>query len=154
MMMIMMTTTTTTTMMMIMMMSTTTMMMMTTMMMKRASCSADSKVPAYYYIDERSAQIIHYRLRLQMINLSDDMFKRYLCTNSKCLFGYSVETTEHYLLHCPNYKKISAQARYLLSPNNQTETRTVLCCNLELRFPENEHVFMTVQKFIRKSKRL
>ena len=33
---------------------------------KRALCTTDSKVPAYYYIGERSAQIIHCRLRLQL----------------------------------------------------------------------------------------
>ena len=40
----------------------------------------------------------------------------------------------------------------LTLPSNQTDTRTLLYGSLELRYFENEHIFITVQKFIKKSK--
>ena len=41
---------------------------------KRALCTSDSKVQAYYCTGERSAQIIHCRLRLQMSNLNNNNY--------------------------------------------------------------------------------
>ena len=82
---------------------------------------------------------------------NNDMFNRHLSTYPKCLWGYSKETAEHYFLHCPNYNNIRA-SMILTLPSNQTDTRTLLYGSLELRYFENEHIFITVQKFIKKCK--
>ena len=60
---------------------------------------------------------------------------------------------EHYLLHCPNYLNIRART-ILTLPSNQTNIRTLLYGNLDLRLPENKHIFLTVHEFIKLSKRL
>ena len=119
---------------------------------KRSLSLSDSKVPAYYYFGERNAQVIHCRLRLEMSNLNNDLVNRHLSTDPKCSCGYSRETAEHYLLHCPNY--INIRARTILTlPSNQTNIRTLLYGNLDLRLPENKHIFLTVHEFIMLSKR-
>ena len=77
---------------------------------KQSLSLSDSKVPAYYYFGERNAQIIHCRLRLEMSNLNNDLVNRHLSTDPKCSCGYSRETAEHYLLHCPNYLNTYSEA--------------------------------------------
>ena len=120
---------------------------------KRSLSLSDSKVPAYYYFGERNAQVIHCRLRLEMSNLNNDLVNRHLSTDPKCSCGYSRETADHYLLHCPNY--INIRARTILTlPSSQTNIRTLLYGNLDLRLPENKHIFLTVHEFIKLSKRL
>ena len=81
------------------------------------------------------------------------MFNRHLRTDPKSLCGYSKETAEHYFLHCPNYNSIRASTIFTL-PNNQTDIGWLLYGNLELRYLENGHIFIIVQKFIKKSKQL
>ena len=190
---------------------------------KRSLSLSDSKVPAYYYFGERNAQVIHCRLRLEMSNLNNDLVNRHLSTDPKCFCGYSRETAEHYLLHCPNYEHyllhcpnyehyllhcpnyehyllhcpnyehyllhcpnyehyllhcpnyehyllhcpnyehyllhcpnyLNIRAGTILTlPSNHTNIRTLLYGNLDLRLPENKHIFLTVHEFIKLSKRL
>ena len=117
---------------------------------KRSLTLSDSKVPAYYYFGERNAQVIYCRLRLEMSNLNNDLVNRHW---PKIFLCYSRETAEHYLLHCPNY--LNTHARTILTlPSNQTNIRTLLYGNLDLRLPENKHIFLTVHEFIKLSKRL
>ena len=81
---------------------------------KRSLSLSDSKVPAYYYFGERNAQVIHCRLRLEMSNRNNDRINRHLSADPKCSCGYSKETAEHYLLHCPN----SVSYTHLTLPTN------------------------------------
>ena len=130
---------------------------------KRSLSLSDSKVPAYYYFGERNAQVIHCRLRLEMSNLNNDLVNRHLSTDPKCSCGYSRERAEHYLLHCPNYEHyllhcpnyLNIRAGTILTlHSNQSNIRTLLYGNLDLRLPENKHIFLTVHEFIKLSKRL
>ena len=110
---------------------------------KRSLSLFDSKVPAYYYFGERNVQVIHCRLRLEMSNLNNDLVNRRLSTDPKCSCGYSIETAEHYLLHWLNY--INIRARTILTlPSSQTNIRTLLYGNLDLRLPENKHIFLSM----------
>ena len=118
---------------------------------KRALCTFDSKVQAHNYIGERSAHIIHCRLRQQMGNLNNDMFNRHLRSDPKWLCGYSKKTAEHYFLHCPSYDNIRASTIFTL-PSNQTDIGTLLYGSLELRYLEHictlwliEHIFITAK---------
>ena len=45
------------------------------------------------------------RLRLGLRHLREHKFKHNFqdCLNSHCLCGYEIETSTHYLLHCPTY---------------------------------------------------
>ena len=120
---------------------------------KRALSLSDSKVSAYYCFGERSEQFIHCRLRLEMSNLNNDLVNRHLSADPKFSCGYSKETAEHYLLHCPNYSNIRARTIRTL-PSGQTDIRTLLCGNFDLRLPEDKHIFLIVHEFIKLSKRL
>ena len=118
---------------------------------KRALSLSDSKVPDF---GERCAQVIHCRLRLEMSNLNNDLVNHHnISTDPKCSCGYSKETAERYLLHCSNYSNIRART-VLTLPSGQTDIRTPLCGNLDLRLPENKHIFLTVNEFNKLSKRL
>ena len=119
---------------------------------KRALSLSDSKVPFYYYFGEINAQVIHCRLRLEMSNLNNDLVNRHLNADPKFSCGYSKETADHYL-HCPNYSNIRART-ILTLPSGQTDSRTLLYGNIDLRLPENKHIFLTVHEFIKLSKRL
>ena len=93
------------------------------------------------------------RLRLEMSNLNNDLVNRYVNTDPKCSCGYSKETAEHYFLHCPNYSNTRV-SRVLTLPICQTDSRTLLCSNLDPLLPENKHIFLAVQEFILLAKRL
>ena len=110
---------------------------------KRSLSLSDSKVPVYYYFGERSAQVIHCILRLEMSNRNNDLVNRHLSADPECSCGYSKETAEHYLLHCPNYANIRART-ILTLPSGQTDIRTLLYVNLDLRLPENKQIFLPV----------
>ena len=117
---------------------------------KRSLSLSDSKVPAHYYFGERNAQVIHCHLRLQMSNLNNDLVNRHLSTDPNCSCGYCREMAKHYLLHCPNYFNIHVRT-ILTLPSSQTNIRTLLYGNLDLRLPENKHIFLTVHEFIKLS---
>ena len=60
-------------------------------------------VPVYYYFAFRKEQVNHCRLRLVNSNLNYDLFRRVLLNGPLCSCGYTAETSEHFLLHCPLY---------------------------------------------------
>ena len=95
------------------------------------------KCQTWYYFGERSAHVIHCRLRLEMSNHNNDLVNRHLSADPKCSCGYSKETAEHYLLHCPNYSNIRART-ILTLPSGQTDIRTLLYGNLDLRLPKKK----------------
>ena len=80
-----------------------------------------------------SMTVIHCRLRPEMSNLNNDLVNRHLSTDPKCSCGYSEETAEHYLLHCPNYFNMRARTMLTL-PSSQTNIRTLLYGNLDLDY--------------------
>ena len=75
---------------------------------------------------------------LDMSNLNNHIVNRHLSTDPKCSCGYSKETAEHYLLHCPNYFNIRART-ILTLPSSRTNIRTLLYGIIDLRLPENKH---------------
>ena len=58
-------------------------------------------VPIYYYFGSRKEQVKHCRLRLAISNLNYDLFRCLLLDDPLCSCGYTAETSEHFLLHCP-----------------------------------------------------
>ena len=60
----------------------------------------------YYYFGSRKEQVKHCRLRLAISNLNYDLFRRHLLEDPVCSCGYTAETSEHFLLHCPLYNSI------------------------------------------------
>ena len=58
--------------------------------------------PTYYSTGNRLFQIHHCRLRLECSSLHSHLYKRNLVESPKCACGQD-ETTDHFLLRCPNY---------------------------------------------------
>ena len=61
----------------------------------------DTVVPIYYYFGSRKEEVQHCRLRLVISNLNYDLFRRHLLEDPVCSYGYTAETSEQFLLHCP-----------------------------------------------------
>ena len=66
---------------------------------KRRLPSHDRTVPALYYSAERSTEIIHCKIRLEISDLNRDLFKRHLKDDSSCACGNQLEDAKHYLLY-------------------------------------------------------
>ena len=60
----------------------------------------------YYYFGARKGQVKHCRLRLAISDLNYDLCRRHLLEDPICSCGYTAETSEHFLLHCPLYNSI------------------------------------------------
>ena len=69
--------------------------------------SDNAQVPKFYYGHNRSSEIIHCRLRMEMSDLNADLFEQYLTDNTKCDYGYQCEYAKHYLPDSPmnNYAR-------------------------------------------------
>ena len=63
-------------------------------------------VPTYYNFGFRKEEVNHCRLRLATSNLNYDLFRHHLLDDPVCSRGYTAETSEHFLLHCPLYNSI------------------------------------------------
>ena len=66
----------------------------------------DTLVPIYYYFGFRKEQDNHCRLRLAISYLNYDLVRRHLLGDTVCSCGYTAQTSEHSLLHCPLYNSI------------------------------------------------
>ena len=75
-------------------------------LLKKYLSTNDTMVPIYYYFGSRMEQVKHYRLRLAISDLNYDLFRRHLLEDPICSCGYTAETSEHFLLHCPLYNSI------------------------------------------------
>ena len=111
-----------------------------------------TKVPSYYYVGDRKAQIIHCRLRLQTSDLFDDLKLRHLRDDSICTCGDDIETAKHFLLHCSNYSEIRTNT-ILTLPENWSDINSLLKGNPLLSNAENETIFLCVQNFITQTER-
>ena len=119
---------------------------------KRCLSTNDNQVPPYYYIGCRKAQAIHCRLRLNMSDLHNDMFNRFISEDRSCECGYEEETAYHYLLNCPKYDVARANTINVLPPL-ATNINTLLFGDQQLSLPFNSYIFLTVQEFITISER-
>jgi hypothetical protein len=57
----------------------------------------------YFNFGSRKEQIIFARLRLKCSSLKDHLFQKNIIDSGLCTWG-KIETTAHYLLHCPNIR--------------------------------------------------
>ena len=60
------------------------------------------QVPKYYYTGKRNVQILHTRLRTNCSSLNLDLFIKSISNSPLCVCG-SLEDTQHYFFHCPNF---------------------------------------------------
>ena len=116
--------------------------------------SRPEKVKARFYAGTRKGQILFNRLRLGNSDLKFNLHSINLAENDLCTCGEK-ETTEHYLLSCPNY---DIQRRSLFTFLGNIGINTVTT-NLLLNGTDmedettNKKLISKVQEFILKSKR-
>ncbi|PJE78268.1 hypothetical protein CI610_02801 [invertebrate metagenome] len=109
-------------------------------------------VPLYYYrCKTRHSQIHHARLRMHCSSLNSHLYIRNLVNSPLCSCNLSDETTEHFLLHCPNYQHIRIQCFRNLPPDYNVNI--LLYGNPDMPDQYNENIFDIVQTFIIHSKR-
>ena len=118
---------------------------------KRFVNSDVPSVPPRFYLGKRKEQIIHCRLRNNMSDLNFDLLNRHLKDDPSCSCGFCLETTEHYLLHCPLYNNARAATLAALQPD--IPIQDLLKGNDTLGQDENENIFSAVQNFILLSQR-
>ncbi len=109
-------------------------------------------IPPYYYLGQRSVQILHCRLRHNMSNLNDDLLKRHLTLNPACSCGHPVENTKHYLMECRHYTTLR-QETILTLPANSLTTQILLYGNSSFSVQENTNIFKVVHDYIIKTNR-
>ena len=88
-------------------------------LLKKYLSTNDTMVPMYYYFGSRKKQVKHCRLRLAISDLNYDLFRRHLLEDSICSCGYTAETSEHFLLHCPLYNSIRNKTINKLDENGK-----------------------------------
>ena len=120
--------------------------------LKRFLNQYDKPTPLYYFGINRSKEVHHARLRLGMSNLNFDMFQRHLLDSPACGCGFRSETSEHFLLHCPNFNA-QRQATIDNIPLHRKHINCLLNGNERFSYEENYVIFEIVQDFIEISDR-
>ena len=124
---------------------------------KKKIKNQNAKVPTYYYIGSRIGHTLHARLRMNSSSLNEHLFLRNLVDSPICLcggWGWGVETTSHYILHCSRFADIRQE--FILSISNILVNITInllLFGTKELMDEQNTLIFVSIQKYIIKSKR-
>ena len=119
---------------------------------KRFFSQHDFVVPPYFYLGDRTEQIIHCKLRLKMSDLKFDLYKRHLSDDANCRCNAEREDSTHYLLHCPLYTRERALTINVL-PFLSQNCETLLSGNNSFSESFNSYIFLTLQDFIKLSKR-
>ena len=119
---------------------------------KRFFSQNDFVVPPYFYIGDRLEQIIHCKLRLKMSDLKFDLYNRHLSDSFNCRCHAEREDTQHYLLHCPLYTRERALTINVL-PYLSQNSETLLNGNTSFSESFNSYIFLTLQDFIKLTKR-
>eukprot|EP00745_Piridium_sociabile_P017482 TRINITY_DN2628_c1_g1_i3.p2 TRINITY_DN2628_c1_g1~~TRINITY_DN2628_c1_g1_i3.p2 ORF type:complete len:134 (+),score=4.44 TRINITY_DN2628_c1_g1_i3:650-1051(+) len=67
--------------------------------LKRFLSITDNVVPGYYYLPNRTSEIMLCKLRLEMSDLNHDLFRRHLTNSSSCDCGSAIEDAAHFLIY-------------------------------------------------------
>ena len=106
----------------------------------------DTMVPIYYYFGSRKEQVKPCRLRLTISDLNYVLFRCHLLENPMCSCGYTAETSEHFLLHCPLYNSIRNKTINELD-EMERNINTLLFGNDQLHLETNKKIFAIVHNF-------
>ena len=115
---------------------------------KRFLSLTDISVPKLYYNSNRFVEIIHCKIRNEISDLNNDLFKRHLKTDGMCACGLGLENSKHYFLDCPFHTQARTQS-ILTIPNFASLTLKCLTHgDSNKTFVENKLVFDKVHQFI------
>ena len=112
----------------------------------------NSYIPKFSYVGERRVQILHTRLRTKCSSLNYYIFSKNLTDSPLCRCG-SVENTEHYLLQCRLYHQSRTEMLNSISQVCHVTLDVLLFGDSSMSNEANTTIFLSVQKFIKDSKR-
>ena len=92
------------------------------------------------------------RNKLSIVDF-DLLLVRHLLEDPICSCGYTAETSEHFLLHCPLYNSIRNKTINKLD-ENERNISTLLFGNDQLHSETNKKIFAIVYDFLRQTDRL
>ena len=118
--------------------------------LERQLSTNDTMVPIYYYFRSRKEQVKHCRLRLAISDLNYDFFRRHLLKDPICSCGYTAETSEHFLLHCPLSNSIRNKTINKLD-EKERNINTPLFGNDQLHLETNKIIFAIVRDCLRQT---
>ena len=93
------------------------------------------------------------RLLLGISDLNYDLFRRHLLEDPILSCGYTAETPEHFILHCPLYNSIRNKTINKLD-ENEINISTFLFGNDQLHLETNKKIFAMVHDFLLQTDRL
>ena len=116
-------------------------------------------VPNFTYnINDSKGLTLLTRLRLGINDLGDHKFRHNFqdCVSSMCSCGQDIETTTHFLLHCPNhhcarktfFHKVNQVSGNILRQSNSAITKILLFGDIKLDFETNKILLMSTIEFI------
>ena len=116
----------------------------------------------YYSAGKRRMNIFHTRLRLGSSTLNAHLHPMGLHPSSSCGCGHQVESTQHFLLHCPQFAnprdKLCIGIRDIVAPGTNPNllphldeskyTNILLFGSIDTSDEDNVEIFNVVQTFI------
>ena len=111
-----------------------------------------TSTPTFYYVGDRRSQILHTRLRTKCSSLNYDIYLRNLTDSPLCRCG-NIENSEHYILQCRLYHQPRIEMLQYLSQICYVSVDVLLFGDSSLSVEVNNRIFLSVQKFIKDSKR-
>ena len=97
--------------------------------------------------------IIMYKCQTTRCRNNDQKLCMCQTTRLVCSCGYTAETSEHLLLHCPLYNSIRNKTINKLD-ENERNINTLLFGNDQLHLETNKKIFAIVDDFLRQTDRL
>ena len=111
-----------------------------------------------YNINDTKGLKLLTRLRLGLSHLGDHKFRHNFqdCVSPMCYCGQDIETTTHFLLHCPNYhcarktlfNKINEVNGTILRQSDSTVKQVLLLGDNKLDLETNKVLLMPTSEFI------
>ena len=112
---------------------------------KKALLSDGDTIPSFFHTGTRQGQILHARLRMKCSSLKEHLYSKNIEPSPLCSCG-EVESTSHYLLYCRKYDQ--ERHSLFISLSRQPPLRVLLYGDKNYSVQDNEHIFISVQKFI------
>ena len=110
------------------------------------------KVPVYYSSGNKLLQIHHTRLRTKCSFLNQHLNSKNIINDPFCTCG-SAETTNHFLIECPQYTQARRDMITTLATFCVPSLNNLLYGDTNLNNHHNKLLFQTVQKYISDTKR-
>ncbi|VDI50005.1 Hypothetical predicted protein [Mytilus galloprovincialis] len=116
----------------------------------KAFLKINHSIPNYYYAGSRLGQIYHARIRTESSSLRDHLYQKNLESDPFCKCK-QIETSEHFLLNCPNYHR--TREALFVNLVGTLNIDTLLYGDPNITDIDNKKNFLIVQDYILKTKR-